>query len=310
MPSVLIEGGGLAGQVLQRELTLRGVPSRMAERAAFPRDKVCGGVLQWDSWEYLNSVFELKIAFKTVPSVSHFWRGKRLSRIASKTPMVSVSRFELDDALNRQQRPLETESSEIIRVLASGVQDREGEWLGFQGTAEPVGELEMHYGRGIYLGIAPLADGRAHLAFIVKKNLFGGMDALRDYLKKELGLCVSGPLKGTKGIRYHAVGREGLAVGDAKLATHPFLGLGMKHAIESARLLAHLIAEGRTEDYAALHPKRFRRYRWASAFGGRLYDSPFRFTLKPILCEPVFSCAYRWLHAGGSTSSVETGVCP
>ena len=54
-----IEGAGIAGQVLNRELFSRGIASRLADRTTFPREKVCGGVLQWDSWQYLKSTFQI-----------------------------------------------------------------------------------------------------------------------------------------------------------------------------------------------------------------------------------------------------------
>lgn len=299
MRSVLIEGAGLAGQVLHRELTLKGIPSRLTDRAAFPRDKVCGGILQADSWDYLNSVFDLPNRFRRIGAISHFWHGKKLSRVILKEPMFFISRFVLDDALNRQQKTPVIEPDHCFRVKASGARHPKGEWIGFQGETEPVEEIQMHYGRGIYLGISPMTEGKSHVAMIVKKRLFKNQERLRDFIKKELGLKFSLPLKGTGAIHYHASSSEGLAVGDAKLVTHPFLGLGMKHAILSARLLAKLISEGREDQYPALHKSIFRKYRWASWISGKLYDSPFRSALKPLLQNSaLFLSAYHALHHG------------
>ena len=254
--------------------------------------------MQWDSWDYLNSVFTLREKVRTIPTLSHFWRGKRISRVTLKTPMIYVSRLVLDNTLNDQQQPAETTSKEVIHVNASGVENHKGDWIGFQGSCEPVEDLEMHYGRGLYLGIAPTLEEKSHVAFIVKRNLFRNTEDLRHVLQKELGLNIQGPMKGTKAIHYHASSFEGLAVGDAKLTTHPFLGLGMKHAIFSARLLAELIASGRKEDYSRLHRRLFWKYRWASRVAGGLYDSPNRFILWPVLKnQKVFLKAYRWLHS-------------
>jgi len=297
MTVVLIEGGGLAGQVLNRELYLKGVPSRLVDKAVFPREKVCGGALQWDSWQYLNSIFNIQEKVKTIHAIDHFWRGQRISRVRLKSPMVYISRYALDNALHHQQQSIEFGSKESIRVIAAGVRNEKGDWLGFQGSIDAVEELQMHYGRGIYLGIAPTLEDQSHMSFIVKKSLFENIEGLKDYIKKELGLDIQGPLKGTKGIHYHESSFEGLAIGDAKLTTHPFLGLGMKHAILSARLMAQLIVSHRVEDYSKVHRRLFRKYRWASLMTGRIYDSPFRFFLRSILENPpLFLNIHHWLH--------------
>jgi flavin-dependent dehydrogenase len=297
MTTVLIEGAGLAGQVLHRELYLKGIRSGLVDKAIFPREKVCGGALQWDSWQYLNSIFDIQEKVKTIHAINHFWRGKRISRVGLKVPMVYISRYVLDNSLYRQQQLMEAGTEPLIRVVAAGVQNQRGDWLGFQGPIEPVEELEMHYGRGIYLGITPTLEDQSHAAFIVKKSLFKNTERLRDYIKKELGLNIRGPLKGTKDIHYHESYYRGLAIGDAKLTTHPFLGLGMKHAILSARLMACLIASDKVEDYPKIHRRLFRKYRWASLITGRIYDSPFRFILRLILKNPsLFLSAYYRLH--------------
>lgn len=298
MTSIRIEGAGIAGQVLHRELYLKGIPSTLADPSSFPRDKVCGGTLQWDSWRYLNSIFPLQEKIQMFHSIRHFWRGKPIASHALKNPMVYLSRYALDDALNRCQESLPPASGEAIRILAAGASSENTDWMGFQGSADPVDGLEMHYGKEIYLGLAPTPEGPSHAAFVMKRRLFKGVPALRDYLKKELGIRVGENLKGMKGISYRAASKNAFAVGDAKLATHPFLGLGMKHAILSARLLASLIAENRLEEYPQLHARLFRKYRWANRFAGSLYDSPFRFTLAPILKNRIlFQAGYHWLHS-------------
>ncbi len=297
MTSVLIEGAGLAGQVLHRELYLKGISSRLVDKTAFPRDKVCGGALQWDSWRYLNSIFDIQEKVRVLHVINHFWRGKKISRIGLKTPMIYISRYALDNALNHQQQSIETEPDGQIRVIAGGVPNQEGDWIGFQGPTEPIGELEMHYGRGVYLGISPTLEDQSHVAFVIKRSLFKNVEQLRGYIKKELGLNIRGPLKGTKGIHYHRASSRELAVGDAKLTTHPFLGLGMKHAILSARLMAHLVASGGLKDYSKIHGRLFRKYRWISFAVGKIYDSPLYFILKPVLENQVFFLnTYRWLH--------------
>ncbi len=297
MPAVLIEGAGIAGQVLHRELTKNGVPSRLVDNAVFPREKVCGGAMQWDSWQYLRSVFDLPQEVRLIRRIRHFWRGKPLSSVALDPPMVYAPRFFLDDALFSQQNISDIPAEGCLRVAAAGIESRGGDWLGFQGQTRPAEDLEMHYGRGIYLGIAPTLEGQGHVALIVKKSAFRNAEGLRRLVREELDLEVEGPLKGTRSLRYHAPAKKELAVGDAMLATHPFLGLGMKHAILSARLMARCILSGRTDDYADAHRRLFGKYRRASWAAGTLYDSPLRFVLKPWLGSPrLFLRSYRWLH--------------
>ena len=295
---VEIEGAGIAGQVLHRELYRRGIPSRLTDRTSFPREKVCGGVLQWDSWQYLTSAFRIPEPVKQIHTISHFFRRKLLSLNELKKPMVYVSRWELDEKLYSQQRGVAADGGSVLRVNAKGVSSAAaGEWIGFQGVCEPVEELQMHYGRGICAGVSPTLGPKAHLAFIVKRGLFRDIEGLKKYLWRELGLTFEGSLKGTGRIHY-GYSPESLAVGDAKMATFPFRGLGMKHAILSAQLLAEKIAAGDAHAYATAHRRHFRRWHFFSAMGGILYDSPFQGLLKPLLRNRgVFFRLYNWLHA-------------
>ena len=297
MLEVRIEGAGLAGQVLHRELRRLGVPSRLEDRVPFPREKVCGGVLQWDSWQYLRSAFEISAPAVLIHSLSHFWRGKKISGQKLPQPMVYVSRWELDASLYSQSRSAVSGGHDVLRVNAKGIASGpEGRWIGFQGVCAPVEELQMHYGRGICAGVAPAGQERAHLAFIVKRDRFQNTEELKKYLAEELGLKAEGVLKGTGRLRY-GYSREAFAVGDAKMATFPFLGLGMKHAILSARLLAAKIASGETALYVREHRRVFRRWRGFSALCGGLYDSPLQPLLKPLLrSRAVFFRLYGWLH--------------
>ena len=301
MTSVLIEGGGLAGQVLHRELYLKGIASRLVEKTAFPREKVCGGCLQWDSWEYLNSIFALPKNIRIIRTIAHFWKGKQISRITLSPPMVYVSRYILDETLNQQQQTLDFDPNHAMRVLASGIssQKNKGDWLGFQGCSRPVDELEMHYGRSVYLGLSPASDTQSHMALIVKKSFFQNTEQLKNYVHDELRLDIE-ISKGTQSISYDffpSRSSQELAVGDAMLATQPFLGLGMKHAIQSARLMADLIASDKTDDYHAVHKKVFRKYHLANRISGRIYDSSFQSLFRLFVGNSLLvSKTYHWLH--------------
>ncbi len=303
---VWIEGAGIAGQVLHRELGRRGIPSKLVDRSAFPRDKVCGGLLQADSWAYLNQLFLIQSPRVLIPAISHFWQKTLLARALFPEPAVYVSRLDLDGELYGQRGDTGEGDAGWMRVNAAGISGhrfdasrKEPLWLGFHGKTEAVRDLEMHYGRGIYLGRCPDGTGESHAGFIVRKELFSSSAAMAAFGEKELGVRFLAPLKGAGPIRYGSSGAP-LAVGDAKLTLHPFLGLGMKHAIESARLLADCIEKENTGEYDRLHRRRFARMKFASGFAAALYDSPARFLFLPVLkFPPLFIAGYRWVHRTG-----------
>jgi len=293
---VLIEGGGIAGQVLRRELSIRGVECRLKDVASFPRPKVCGGILQWDTWEYLNSRFTLNVASRRVDSISHHWRGHRLSHIRMPEPMMFVSRLEMDAKLNSEVPQSSGPFDPTIRILASGAPRGSGDWIGFQAEAAGTDHLEMYYAPGIYLGRSPTPAGPSHVGFIVRRTSFDEPGALPERIVREFGIELHGRWKGTTSIHYGRSG-ENLAVGDAKLTTHPFLGFGMKHAVDSARLLAGLIADGRVEDYDRLHRRLFGRVHRVSRILAALYGSPAAFLLRPLAANRrLFLAGYRWIH--------------
>lgn len=301
MSEILIRGAGIAGQVLHRELKRSGFHSTLWDTRSFPRDKVCGGILQNDSWEYLKSLFALPEP-RWIFGLSHYWRAKKISSYALEKPMAFLPRMVLDAALDSENKS-EPEKGGVpkdaLLILASGMPRQQGDWIGFSTEAEVQSfssEIRMHYGRGIYLGLVPLEAGRGHAAFIVKKSFFKGPADLRERVRSELGVTLCGDLKGTSAISYDFFSQD-LAVGDAKMSTHPFLGFGMKHAILSARLCAEHIRDGRIAEYPGAHARLFAKQWWASRAGGRLFDSPFQVLLKPIFQSPVlFRGAYRWVH--------------
>jgi flavin-dependent dehydrogenase len=253
---IAIAGAGLSGRVLHHELKKRGVSSQIADRVDFPRQKVCGGVLQADSWEYLNKEFKLSIPHHCIESVSFYWKGKKYGTFFPEKPMVQISRFFLDEALvcENSQR---VDGSANLEVDATGAHT-EGGWLGFQSEGPPVDELEMHLSADLYLGLAPSAKGAvSHAAFLVRKTAFKSPEQTRELVQKKLGVRLAGPMKGAGCLQYPSIS-EKLSVGDAKFLSHPILGFGMTHAIDSSRLLARLIAENRAHEYAREHADKFK----------------------------------------------------
>ena len=295
-PFVIIKGGGIAGQVLQKELHLKEISSRLDDRSSFPRDKVCGGILQADSWEYLNSIFAIDLPVRKTKGLSQFWGKKKVSTTQFLNEMVFTPRLELDNALCLQnQSSFPAAGQKIIEVIATGAEEPTGEWVGFQTQHEPIDDVRLYYGRDIYLGIAPTLGKTSHVAFIVKRRLFKNLEDLNEKIIREFGLRLKMALKGTGRIRY-GYSSLAMAIGDAKLATHPFLGLGMKHAILSARLMAQLIAENRQNEYDRIHRMIFKKYQMSSAALHMINTSLLRFVWRPLLAPQTFNHTYKWLH--------------
>ncbi|MFT5207322.1 MAG: hypothetical protein ACI9CF_001074 [Candidatus Omnitrophota bacterium] len=291
-----IKGAGIAGLVLHHELSRAGFESHIEDRATFPRPKVCGGLLQWDSWDYLNKNFRIDTPHNIISSIRHYQKGKFLQAYQTPQPMVFARRLELDHCLFKQ-RSVQVKTVKPVReVLATGVSSKQGEWLGFHVKGDAINGLEMHYGDRLYAGVAQNTVNESHIAFLIHHSCFKSIEALPELLKSQLGLKVMGSIKGTRRIHY-GMQHPDWAIGDAKMTTHPFLGLGMKHAIESARLLADLIMANRYADYALEHRRKFKAYFWTSQLLGRAFDSPLQNLVWSVFSNPaLMNNAYHLIH--------------
>jgi flavin-dependent dehydrogenase len=298
-----ILGGGVAGQVLYRELRDLEVACDLVERAAFPRAKVCGGVLQADTWEYLRERFDLSAQPITFSSMSQYWKRKRIAKLHLKTPMVYVPRIDLDAWLNDKNRndfcPVApAENSEVITIPANGPKKNDGEWVGFHSECDSDSKdtFEMRYGNGVYMGVSPMENDRCHVAFIVRRARFRNPDQIRDLILEEFGVELLGGLKGTARIHY-GYQDERCAVGDAMMTTHPFLGFGMKHAVLSARLLAQCISKERMGDYPRLHREAFRTSHLVSRACEKILNTQNSMILKSVISNPwLINQMHRWTH--------------
>ncbi len=291
-----IKGAGIAGLVLHHELSRAGIESHIEDRASFPRPKVCGGLLQWDSWDYLNKNFRINTPHNIISSIRHYQKGKFLYEYQTPQPMVFARRLELDHCLYGQRVEQAQSDKPIREVLATGVSSKQGEWIGFHVKGEAIQGLEMHYGDRLYAGVAENTPQEAHIAFLIHHSRYSSMAALPALLENQLGLKVIGPIKGTRRIHY-GMQHPDWAIGDAKMTTHPFLGLGMKHAIESARLLADLIKANRYDNYSLEHRKKFRAYFWSNQLLGKAFDSPLQSLVWSAFSNPsLMNKAYQVIH--------------
>lgn len=301
--TVRITGAGIAGRVLKRELEDRGIPVRLTDADTFPRQKVCGGVLQPDTWEYLRRRFDLALPVREIHHAAFYWQKSLSGRHRLKTPWIYASRFDLDASMGAcdpaanaprgnddvTEAAAATAGAPLIRAEGKGA----GDWIGLSADCDPVEELKMILDDDLYLGVSPTAGPRAHAAILIRPAAFKGLDRLTEHLASKLGVTGASNFKGTRRIRYGRSHPAVLSAGDAILRTHPFLGFGMKHAVLSARMLAECIAEGRADEYPAMHRRAFRIQAAASS----VFESLYRFRMPRLIsmvCGP--SALYRPLH--------------
>lgn len=296
-----ITGAGIAGQVLAKELMIQHRTVSLRDTQAFPRRKVCGGVLQQDTWKYLKQTFDLQENAPLIHHAEHFVGKKRIATQKMTEPMIYIRRFEMDDIMMQSFREDEIQGEgnaiEVIPIDAAGIQcDSESEWLGFESVSDPVDCLEMRYGKKIYAGRCPDGDKQSHLAFVLHRDLLRSK-MIADVLHDELGIRCEMRPKGTRAISYqHYTDR--LAVGDAKMTSHPLFGFGMKHAVLSARLLAKCIQQNRIEHYHQLHRKLFSKLYRLNQVVDKTYQKWGGKWLTASLALPgVLSLLYQQVHS-------------
>lgn len=263
MRIITIAGGGLAGLALGVGLRQRGVPVELSEAGSYPRHRVCGEFISGVSQQTL---VRLGIAAELADARQHrevAWleRGRLLRRDLLPEPALGISRWRLDARLAARFQQLGgnlatgTRAQPVAgagRVWAAGRRPQRSGWLGlkchFHGVPMQA-ELEMHLGRGGYVGLVGVEDGRVNVCglFPVDRTIHGHGRELLDRYLRACGLdalattlvgCVADDASfcATAGF---ALGRQpplaGLAVlGDAAAMIPPFTGNGMTMAFEAA----------------------------------------------------------------------------
>ena len=97
---VLIIGAGPAGSVCGSLLQKAGVDCLLIDRAAFPRDKICGGGLSPKAWRLLEQLLpDVKYDYKVVRHLRLLLNGKQSCEFDSEMELRITKRRELDNTL-------------------------------------------------------------------------------------------------------------------------------------------------------------------------------------------------------------------
>jgi flavin-dependent dehydrogenase len=305
---VAIIGGSLAGAACMRELSRRGVDAVAFERDTFPREKVCGGFLSPGAVELLDTLGvldEVRQAGAVAVAAACVRFGDLEKRFELPRAGLGISRRALDQVLGnhsgvvhksvRDVRKVaegfrvELEDGEVdarVVVDAAGKLSRFTERVAadqfgvqFYETGSRGDVLDFWFFRDGYGGAVTVEGGRANACFLINK------DALPRYLGKP-GCLVTGP------VAYERRASDFLAIGDAAGMIDPFCGEGMRHALDTGKLAAQMVAEAlsRGDGYDAMCARyeRERAKRWA---GKRRLGSVVRWLLK---YPQVAAMGFKW----------------
>ena len=266
---ITIVGGGIAGLSLGIGLRLRDVPVRLYEAAQYPRHRVCGEFISGVRCETLQALGVEEILADAESLVSTGWYDSAGMILESNLPRsaMGISRYRLDHRMAQKLKGLGGIVEEGVRyrpkieertsvVVASGRPvNKESDWMGLKAHFTSLAifhDLEMHLGKGGYLGMSSIENGRVNVCGLFRRraDLKVSRDtALEEYVRavglEELGERLE---KGGKdsdssvGVSAFTFGYQlekdtpWLRLGDRGAIIPPFTGNGMSMAFESAHL--------------------------------------------------------------------------
>ena len=267
MKPVEIIGAGLAGLALGNALQRDGVPVILHEAGTLPRHRVCGEFICGRGSAALRNLNLGDALNGAAAHQSTLWRvgGREVLRQPLPAAATGISRYLLDKRLaqlfeaaggelrlnSRKQAPPETEGI----VFCRGRQAARSDWIGLKVHCRRLkteADLELHLGRGSYVGLSAVEDGRINVCALFKRN--PDLKAKREdwlirYLRKSgLGYVaerlqdaeiMSDSHSGVAGVEFSRIPSHEDAtifLGDAYSVIPPFTGNGMSIALESAEL--------------------------------------------------------------------------
>ena len=272
---VVIIGGSLAGAACVRELTRYGVDAVALERDRFPREKVCGGFLSPGAVDLLDElgVLEKVRAAGAVPvRHSRVRMGVRLGmRMSGREALVElprpglgISRKTLDavmaDHPGIQRGTVRTvrhdgekfhvlvdsgELSTRVVIDAAGklsrfTRRRSVPQFGVQFYEERSrGDvLDFWFFKEGYGGAVSVEGGRSNACILINKDAITELATNYADLQPPPDCLVTGP------VAYRRLPSDFIAIGDAAGMVDPFCGEGMRHALDTGRRAAAIVADG------------------------------------------------------------------
>lgn len=264
MKEIVIVGGGLAGLSLGIALLHRGVPVVLKEAGSYPRHRVCGEFMNGVTIQTLKNLQIAHLFDDAMEhSSAHWWVGDRcVLKAKLPRPAIGMSRWEMDEKLRKEFQlrggQLMVKSRESCRpreglVWAAGRDlKRESRLLGVKAHFEGVninGSLEMHLGRGCYIGLTPVTKDLSRVNVcglftqyshskgenpLIRAVREGGLTQLAQRL--EGGEIDRLSLVGVRGVGLGAqkIKDDLCVIGDSERIIPPFTGNGMSMAFEAA----------------------------------------------------------------------------
>ena len=264
---ITIVGGGLAGLSMGAALARKGLKVRLFEAGRYPRHRVCGEFICGVSAGTLEGlgVGGCMRGAERLEGMVWYAGGRKLLQMRLPCVAAGLSRWMLDarlcgfarDAGCEVREGVRVEGAELERgregvVVCSGRLRGRGGLTGLKAHFEGVSleaDLEMHVGRGGYVGLSRVEGGRVNVCGIFRRPwaVVGGRRALERSLalggmgevseRLAGGREVEGSRCAVAGVRCGWVLGEGdgvMRVGDALAMIPPFTGNGMSMAFEGA----------------------------------------------------------------------------
>lgn len=265
---ITIIGGGLAGLSLGAALARAGTPVTLCEAGLLPRPRVCG---EFISGLKPETIAQLGLAphlhGAAINRTTGWHAGGRLRWSANlPEPVPGLSRPVLEARLlesfvsaggnlrlNTRIAPNEENQKIPGQIWAAGRRpDAASPWIGLKIHCRnfPVGhDLEVHLGRGGYLGVARIEDGRVNVCglFRARPELRGPRETLLPAYAAACGLeklaerITTGDPDATSaaaisGLDFTHTWRDDgrVSLGDHLAAIPPYTGHGMALALENA----------------------------------------------------------------------------
>ncbi len=305
MKPITIIGGGLAGLTLGILLRRENVPVAVIEAGKYPRHRVCGEFICGRGLDIFRGLgFEGKGI--EASSCSFHLKNRRAVKLNLKPSALCISRFELDALLAEEfervggilklgeRANIEVEREGVVRATGRRRSENGGGHL-FGLKAHAIGaalssDLELHFGKGNYVGICKVDDRRVNVCGLFYSR--GPMASLREEWKARFAESIwsvavdwvswdEGSFSSVAGLTMDRHAPESqFSIGDAAAMIPPLTGNGMSMAFESAALAGEPLLEFSAGRISWAECLRRHSATWRAAFSSRLRWAGF---VQPLL---------------------------